>query len=273
MLHPMTTSKKTGNDLEQAPPATIAAQQESATRAPSPPASVAVLGSSMSPAGAAAAAAAAAPPSQTIPPRPIPIPPDDEARPAENVGSDNSTPSQQLEEEETGRSQRDSSSGTGDSGSATGAAAATYGAAQSSMPRNFRISLDGYTLRTDGDGKYAAYRISVTAGLHTWLVLRRCVVAPCACCGQVDCFYVVVVVVAVIPTHGLDLNVHGLLQCYVGSNVPSFKRNKPTEDSGALSLIRPSLMGGLVSPFTLPKPIDVPQSPANPVCYFSLLLS
>ncbi|CAN0393367.1 unnamed protein product, partial [Ectocarpus sp. 12 AP-2014] len=41
------------------------------------------------------------------------------------------------------------------------------------MPRNFRISLDGYTLRTDGDGKYAAYRISVTAGLHTWLVLRR----------------------------------------------------------------------------------------------------
>lgn len=33
----------------------------------------------------------------------------------------------------------------------------------------------GYALQTDHDGTYAAYRISVTAGLHTWLVHRRCV--------------------------------------------------------------------------------------------------
>jgi len=68
-----------------------------------------------------------------------------------------------------GRSQCDSSSDSGSNGSA----AAKYGAAQSSMPRNFRLSLDGYQLQSDGDGKYAAYKISVTAGLHTWQILRR----------------------------------------------------------------------------------------------------
>lgn len=44
---------------------------------------------------------------------------------------------------------------------------------QAGMPRNFRISVDGYTLLHDEDGTFAAYRINVTAGLHQWQVLRR----------------------------------------------------------------------------------------------------
>lgn len=86
-----------------------------------------------------------------------------------------------AEEKDPARSQRDSSSGTADSGRAS-TTTAKYGAAQSSMPRNFRLSLDGYVLQNDQDGKYAAYRISVTAGLHTWLVLRRYAPARRACC-------------------------------------------------------------------------------------------
>lgn len=48
-----------------------------------------------------------------------------------------------------------------------------YGKARASMPRNFQISLDGYTLEHDAVGTYCAYRINVTAGLHQWRVLRR----------------------------------------------------------------------------------------------------
>jgi len=48
-----------------------------------------------------------------------------------------------------------------------------YGTARASRPRNFQISLDGYTLEHDAVGAYCAYRINVTAGLHQWSVLRR----------------------------------------------------------------------------------------------------
>lgn len=70
--------------------------------------------------------------------------------------------------DEEGRSQRGSTGGSEND-------AEGYGAAQASMPRNFQISLEGYSLQKDDDGTYAAYRINVTAGLHTWHVLRRCV--------------------------------------------------------------------------------------------------
>lgn len=48
-----------------------------------------------------------------------------------------------------------------------------YRTARASIPRNFQISLDGYTLEHDAVGAYCAYRINVTAGLHQWSVLRR----------------------------------------------------------------------------------------------------
>ncbi|CAM9652252.1 unnamed protein product [Choristocarpus tenellus] len=41
------------------------------------------------------------------------------------------------------------------------------------MPRNFRLSIEGYCILTDAEGTYAAYNINVTAGLHQWRVLRR----------------------------------------------------------------------------------------------------
>lgn len=50
---------------------------------------------------------------------------------------------------------------------------AAYNMAQSGMPRNFRVAVEGYILLQDQDGTYAAYRINVTAGLHQWHVLRR----------------------------------------------------------------------------------------------------
>ena len=67
---------------------------------------------------------------------------------------------------EEGRSQRGSTGGSENDGEG-------YGTAQASMPRNFRISLEGYSLQKDDDGTFAAYRINVTAGLHTWHVMRR----------------------------------------------------------------------------------------------------
>lgn len=75
-------------------------------------------------------------------------------------------PSSTLPEDDT-RSQRGS---TGGSEANDGAG---YYTAQEGMPRNFRISVDGYTLLHDEDGTFAAYRINVTAGLHQWQVLRR----------------------------------------------------------------------------------------------------
>lgn len=82
--------------------------------------------------------------------------------------------------DEEGRSQRGSTGGSENDGEG-------YGTAQASMPRNFRISLEGYSLQKDDDGTFAAYRINVTAGLHTWHVLRRCVLhtdsySRCVCC-------------------------------------------------------------------------------------------
>lgn len=78
--------------------------------------------------------------------------------------------------DEEGRSQRGSTGGSENDGEG-------YGTAQASMPRNFRISLEGYSLQKDDDGTFAAYRINVTAGLHTWHVLRRwvSVVLCCVC--------------------------------------------------------------------------------------------
>eukprot|EP00904_Undaria_pinnatifida_P008524 jgi/Undpi1/4801/HiC_scaffold_19.g08154.m1 len=73
----------------------------------------------------------------------------------------------QDQQDEEGRSQRGSTGGSENDGEAG------YGTAQASMPRNFRISLEGYSLQKDDDGTFAAYRINVTAGLHTWHVLRR----------------------------------------------------------------------------------------------------
>lgn len=71
--------------------------------------------------------------------------------------------------EEDGRSQRGSTAGGSDNNDST----AYYTAHGAGMPRNFRISFDGYTLLRDEDGTFAAYRITVTAGLHQWQVLRR----------------------------------------------------------------------------------------------------
>lgn len=150
-------------EREQAPPATIRTSQapeESSRGAPTP---------QQKPSGVLVEAVDIA-----MPPI-LPIPPESSAAADDCCDTDMAaTPAAAAldgGDEELGRSQRDSSSGTADSGNAP--AAAKYGAAQSSMPRNFRLSLDGYVLQNDKDGKYAAYRISVTAGLHTWLVLRR----------------------------------------------------------------------------------------------------
>lgn len=96
---------------------------------------------------------------------PVPIPP------KHNLEDSDAT---RPESEKDIRSQRGS---TGDQGSEGGGAGGSYygtGArGQAGMPRNFRISVDGYTLLRDDDGTFAAYRINVTAGLHQWQVLRR----------------------------------------------------------------------------------------------------
>lgn len=154
--------------VEQAPPATIrearegAAHESSSPPPPSPP--------SRPPLGVEPVGIPSMPPIVPIPPegaacvtsnKPECVPHREAAPAAAGDGPDS--------EPNGGRSQRDSSSDSG----GTGPAAAKYGAAQASMPRNFRLSLDGYELQSDGDGKYAAYRISVTAGLHTWQILRR----------------------------------------------------------------------------------------------------
>ena len=158
---------------QQAPPATILSSPVAGGESSTPPQKPAV--------------------DITMPPI-LPIPPESSAAADDLCGTDMAAPGAAAPDgegeeqsnklpgkEELGRSQ--SSSGTADSGQGAGAAStAKYGAAQSSMPRNFRLSLDGYVLQNDKDGKYAAYRISVTAGLHTWLVLRRCVFScplPC----------------------------------------------------------------------------------------------
>lgn len=88
--------------------------------------------------------------------------------PSTPIAQDAEREQQERGVEEDGRSQRGSTGGSENEG-------AGYGTAQASMPRNFRISLDGYSLQRDDDGTFAAYRINVTAGLHTWHVLRRCV--------------------------------------------------------------------------------------------------
>lgn len=92
--------------------------------------------------------------------------------------------------DEEGRSQRGSTGGSENDGEG-------YGTAQASMPRNFRISLEGYSLQKDDDGTFAAYRINVTAGLHTWHVLRRWV-SGLLYLLRVSVVSVVVVVVVVV---------------------------------------------------------------------------
>ncbi|CAM9149523.1 unnamed protein product, partial [Scytosiphon promiscuus] len=123
----------------------------------------------------------AMPPSKSISPQPIPIPPESASPLGTNGGeaapSEESAPGQGQSLGNVTPTARASTASPPaaallDSGFAA-SSADVYGGAQSSMPRNFRLSLDGYALRTDHDGTYAAYRISVTAGLHTWLVFRR----------------------------------------------------------------------------------------------------
>lgn len=80
---------------------------------------------------------------------------------------------QQLDKNQSSALAASTTATTQGSGGGGGDPGGGGAAASSCMPRNFRLSLDGYTLQTDQDGTYAAYNISVTAGLHTWLVLRR----------------------------------------------------------------------------------------------------
>ncbi|CAM9644124.1 unnamed protein product, partial [Discosporangium mesarthrocarpum] len=88
---------------------------------------------------------------------------------------DSSPRSEGGKESATGAGEDRSVSGGGgspDSVSPHGVYAPTNGL-PGAMPRNFRLSIEGYDVLTDADGKYAAYSINVTAGLHQWRVLRR----------------------------------------------------------------------------------------------------
>lgn len=172
---PILNDDKDNNRAEKAPPATILMSPAPATPALDEGSARGTPTTPQELGGVGAVAVDIMPPILSVPPESSAAGDDccgtDMSLPASADGEQEEEGGEEPGKEEPGRSGRDSSSGTADSGNA--AATAKYGQAQSSMPRNFRLSLDGYVLQSDKDGKYAAYRISVTAGLHTWVVLRR----------------------------------------------------------------------------------------------------